>query len=340
MSSRIDHIDSIRFLAVFIILTTHVVAAFRPALLPYWDRAPWWYLLCGINGKLMVAVFGVLLGYFAFRAGGKNVSVLRYSARRYLYFAVAGLFVNALTKVVGETPWGVLYGPVSWRAVLKQGALIGDNIFPTFWCMRPFLAASVLSFVNGKYKAGRWLLLPEIAAFLFADPWISICLLGDVYALAVKKGVGQRLFSRAGSRAAAVVCVYVLAAEIPTQAFPFLRAVPSAHYVFYGCAAVLFLCLVDGWTGLRNALSNRVTARLGSVSMAAFLVHVVCYRAAGIWILGSPGAWERSRGGAVFLVYLTAVALAAALAFPVQALLNLCARSIDRGLSFAESRVF
>ena len=94
-NKRCSDLDSIKFLAIFLIYTTHFIADYKPELLDFWNNYPTKLVLGGITGKFGVALFGVLLGYFAY-IGNKKKTLLVYSIKRYGYFVFVGMFINLI----------------------------------------------------------------------------------------------------------------------------------------------------------------------------------------------------------------------------------------------------
>ena len=106
-------VDSIRFISIEIIFGVHFIAACAPDMSKLWHEGVTGMILCGISGKLAVAMFSVLLGYFAARAGAKaDFSMSRYMCRRYIKFSVAIFGILALLamlsfsmKALGGDKW-------------------------------------------------------------------------------------------------------------------------------------------------------------------------------------------------------------------------------------------
>ena len=100
---REQWIDACRFFAIFVIMVTHFLATFRPEALALWERMPSRLLLGGLTGKMSVAFFFVVLGYFASAPRiFDSRAFLKYTVRRYGQFAFF-VFVTTLCYIAGSS---------------------------------------------------------------------------------------------------------------------------------------------------------------------------------------------------------------------------------------------
>ena len=268
MKTRKNYLDSLKLFAIFFVFATHFIAAFRDSLFSLWDIMPYALLFKGISGKFGVVIFSVILGYFAYRSSEKNV--LKYSVKRYVYFLLCALFINGLYAVCGH--FGIYSDPVSLRTVLITSVTLGDDIFPTFWCIIPFLLGSVLSRINGRAGSGFILPLIEMAVLVYLDQqWVAICLMGNIAAAAESK---EKLMKPFGSRAFRIL-IYLAAFAAIKQ--------PNAdiRYLVDGAAVLLVILALSKSTVLAKALSCKALASPGKITMAIYLMHVIVYHLIG-----------------------------------------------------------
>ena len=114
---RENWIDSCRFFAIFVIMATHFLATFRPEALALWETMPSSLLLGGLTGKMSVAFFFVVLGYFASAPRAFDTRAFAvYTLRRYGQFAFF-VFAVTLCYIVG------CYG-VTWLFHLAEGEVL------------------------------------------------------------------------------------------------------------------------------------------------------------------------------------------------------------------------
>ena len=93
--------DSLKLFAAFIVYTGHFWSQYGISDFRLYQESFLPLILKGLSGKLGVAIFGVLLGYFALSDGAKKrKSVAEYSIKRYVYFFISALIVNTLYCIV------------------------------------------------------------------------------------------------------------------------------------------------------------------------------------------------------------------------------------------------
>ena len=182
------HIEILRLGAIFLVVITHYIAAFCPEMFSFW-HTHWW--MNGFTGKLGVAMFFVLAGYFASKPSSRSLS--EYSVRRYLQFVlnimvVLVLFVVALA--LGRHYSFITTCHNILRA-MYSAIILDTTICNTFWCMREFLLGSILCYILGNTSsyisththtgAAMVVFFDIIFCFLLWklwSVWIAICALG------------------------------------------------------------------------------------------------------------------------------------------------------------------
>lgn len=265
---RLAYYDGIKTLAIFVVFVTHFINEFHPEYFVYWEELPWSVLLGGMSGSLGVAVFGVILGNFAYRSSEKDMA--KYSIHRYLYFLICALFINGLYAAMGAA--GLNDKHFSLGEVLYTSALLSDGIYATFWCIRPFFIASVMSRINGMARLGPFGILLEAAIFLYCGKtWVAVCIMGGLIACMQDVPLIKRLTSRRGVR----LLVYA-AAFILTN-----RPESTITFLIQGLCSVAVIIALGDSRYVRGLLENRALAFTGRITMAIYLIHVMIYTAVG-----------------------------------------------------------
>ena len=308
MKKRKSYLDAVKLFAIFIVFATHFIAAYRDSLFMLWDVMPYALFLKGISGKFGVVIFSVILGYFAYRSSEKNI--VKYTIKRYLYFLICALFINSLYACVGHL--GIYSDPVSVRQVLITSVKLGDDIFPTFWCIIPFLLGSVLSRINGLVndRTGTGVILPliEIAVLVWLDQqWVAICLMGNIAALIESNEKLMKPFLKRAVR----ILIYLIAFFAIKQ--------PSAdiRYLVDGVAVLLVIPALSGSSVLTKVLDCRALASPGKNTMAIYLIHVVIYHIIGDRVIDASAS-----PSSFLLSFVVSWAVIVLLSYPVNALLN------------------
>ncbi len=277
---RKDYLDAVKFLAIFVIALTHFIDMFDPRYFSLWEEMPTSFLLNGVSGKLGVAVLGVLMCYFA--TNSKEENPIRYFFRRYAYFFVAGLLINIAYLLTGlsEVPFNLQY-------LLAVSFSLGDQIFPTFWCMRAFLAASCISYINGRFGAGvKTVLLELVILYFVAYDWTAVCLLGSLVALLLKNEKVKALFGKVYVKMIICILIFLMVKR------------PESRMTYYvdGIASMLFLTVGECSATLRKILGKcGPLSYLGKCTMPLFLLHPLVFSLVGTALFSTkyfyPGLW-------------------------------------------------
>ncbi len=315
--TRIRYLDTLKLLAILIVFVTHFINRFNEDYFQLWHKAPTMWVLNGVTGKLGVAIFAVILGYFAYKSREPNVT--KYVIKRYIYFLLCALFINSVYAAFGNA--GVFDDAFSAKEVIITSLTLGAGIFRTFWCIRPFFIASIISKLNGMAKAGPFTVLVEMLIMfqIMDDVWVSICLMGNLVAIAMSNEKFMSVFKHVWVRWPVYLAVFSL----------IKRPESWQTYLIDGiCASLMILALSES-RYIRKVLDWEPLAAQGKNTMAMYLVHVVVYRMAGT----AAGLSADSSPLFFALIMIVSWALVVALSFPLTKLLDmltkLCMKPVD-----------
>ena len=286
---RVGWIDSCRFFAIFVIMFTHFLSSLRPDALRLWELPPGRYVLGGLTGKLSVAFFFVLLGYFASaprRFTARDFG--RYCLHRYTQFSFF-VFVTTLLYIAGSygTTW-VFHTPdeAAFRVIsdgfhdnlvylLRDSFLYEDSYNATLWCMQQLFLASVLcrllAYLPERLSAalrfgvaGLLILLLMLLDSAYCV-WIAVAVLGYLLRLTLP------LFDHrpALKRPLPLTLLFLLAVaciKAPLPESPVL-------YSLQGVGSFLLLLVLFHTPFAQHLLSASPFPWLGGVSMGLFVVH-------------------------------------------------------------------
>jgi len=310
MKQRKNYFDTIKLFAIFVVFATHFIASYHSAYFDLWHTMPYAVILKGVSGKFGVVVFSVILGYFAYKSSDRNI--IGYAVKRYLYFLLCALFINSIYAVCGH--FGYLTDPVGLRHLLVSSVMLDDDIFATLWCLRPFLAASILARICGKYKAGIPVLAAGTALLLYLNyTWIAIGLMGGIAACLEENSFFKRLMSHRMARIAAYLAAF--------------GAVKLANYPAEGITAAIALAALPQSTLLVKPLENKKLASAGRNTMAIYLIHPAIYSLVGDLILTGPYSGMKFLAGmAVSWIVIVAVS------YPVTKLLDTINAFLRKGV--------
>ena len=318
--NRIKYLDTLKLLAIFLVFATHFINRFNDSYVSLWHEPPTSWLLNGVTGKTGVAVFAVILGYFAYKS--KEQDVTKYTLKRYIYFFLCAIFINTVYVVLGSI--GVFDDTFTAKEVIVVSLTLGSKIFRTFWCIRPFFIASVLSRLNGKAQAGPLVVALEMLTIyqITGDVWIAICLMGNIVAVAMANDKIMSLFS----------CIWIRWAIYLTAFFLVKRPEGNLTFIIDGICTVLLILAFSESKHIRKALDWEPLSSQGKNTMAMYLIHVVVYRLVGM----AAGLNESSSVLLFVAIMIVSWALIVALSYPLTKLLDavtrLCMRPVEKAM--------
>lgn len=267
---RIRWIESLRAVAMLMVVIPHFIAMFCPSVFNLWHTHSW--LLNGITGKHGVAIFCVLIGYFSSQK--KHAGLPTYVVRRYLQFAI-NIFIVLL-------PFSIVFSIVSKASqvdLLKgiadsmiETVLFQSGLNPTLWCVKEMFFGSLICYVLGNYceMENKWKELVydlAIGVFLyFFNVWIAICVLG----------AALRVFSSIEicDRRKLLLCVLFIVA-IPLL---YRHAESRKTYMMQGVSSSLFMYICICVSSYKFKFNKkhfhlRILPFMGNVSFYMFLWH-------------------------------------------------------------------
>ncbi len=313
-SNRLDFIDSLRAVAVLLVLVLHTMALLVG--LPFPSRAG--FALHAVAQTLDFGRIGVVL-FFAVSGFVIPFSLSARHAKPLLHFAVHRVFrlypaywVSIVTGVLGvwlvhdgRTVDSAMMRVVAVNLTMLQGFFGVQNVLGLYWTLQielVFYAACALLFALG--LLGRPRVILGLAALLAvvgraplfvrldlsAIPWLPD-LAVMFWGCAVRLWLDGRLGR--GERLAVVTVALGWTALLPFEMFRRLRMNPDldpgtvSQTLAYALGVGLF------WLGaLRIRLRGRVLAWLGRISYSLYLFHPpVIYL--GAWWVGQHPDWLR-----------------------------------------------
>lgn len=279
MKNRVGWIDSLRFLAILFIVITHYIAMFHPSAFRYWDEGR---ILYGVTGKLCVAFFCVLLGYFATLKFVNKVSDFgKFVVARYIRFSLNLLLINSIVilsmivmKILKITPNSLAISNMylsqsifSIKILLTDSFFFTNMIVSTFWCIKDFFIGSLVvgliswySSKNTNKRLGLFIIALVIALWS-GYVWIGICLMGGILHCIIEAKI--KVFENKFLLALFIIFIFILIRNPESE----------ITYIKYGIASCLFLILCFYIPLAQKILNHSVLSYLGKISFNIFLVH-------------------------------------------------------------------
>ena len=302
---RENWIDACRFFAIFVIMATHFLATFRPEALALWEVMPSRLLLGGLTGKMSVAFFFVVLGYFAsapktFRLPDfANYALRRYGQFAFFVFAVTLCYIVGCYGVTwlfhlaeGEVLRVISDGPrYNLIYLLRDAFLFENNYNDTLWCMRQLFLASLvcrlLGYLPERLSAAARLAAAAaviLCAVLLGSRWVWLgtAALGYVLRLLLNRAKDRpRLRSPAALWLLFLAAVALIKAPVSEEARPLLL------YSLQSVGAFLLLFVLFHADFAQRLLAVRPFPWLGRISMGLFVAHTPVNELLGssVWAL-------------------------------------------------------
>lgn len=162
--------DYIKLYSMLMVITHHFMVCYLK-----YESVP----LKIVNGKYGVQLFSVILGIFAYRSGQKKKEdTIHYALRRYSFFFICEMVINSIYYFfnIDGSQLRMSYGYVIGRSLV-----LGDEIFPTIWFAKEFLAGSIISFILGRYRPCKRDILALILCLGVIDEvFVAGCVMGSL----------------------------------------------------------------------------------------------------------------------------------------------------------------
>ena len=291
-TGRIEYLDTLRFLAVALIMFDHFrVQVFAPAygfdiLQPFFDPpAPSSWILYGYTGKYALALMCMISGYLiASQAAEKTFSLPSFIIKRYfrliLPCAAVTLALYILHLILGD--------PLSVRCTIASAVWPGNDFAnPHYWCIDEFFVGNVLAVLyftvfpnkaespnsSGPVSAPVFikqnapLCLLTILVFAAGQVWISACICGALTFQTARRF--HRSFSRWYTVIPAAFCIWWLRRGVyaPYADITYGRNLLGAALLLTLFASLPVLQNFFDWHGLR----------IRKISYSLFVWHYVTY---------------------------------------------------------------
>lgn len=298
MKQRIAWIDTIRFIAIAIVAWGHFEEAYGLTFLqslknlnPITN-----FLIVDYPAKWAVAVFSVLMGFFATKSARKSKSMVYYVLNRYTQFAIgiamAELLILAFficerffpieQTVPHVNSW--LQNNTSFHTMIQN--MLSDifffsyKFFATIWCLGVFFMGSVIIYVLEKIKAPMiGVILVMLVCIIHSDHqpnvFLGITLLGMLLCNMIdaiqNKPKVKRIFVHPVGVAGCLLLGVVLCQNYQNMPVNFL-------FTMYGISFLFVFIAIYFCRPIQKLLSVPPLPVLGKWSFGIYLFHVFAYK--------------------------------------------------------------
>lgn len=312
---RLKYYDTLKFFAIFLVCFTHFIGWFHGEYFKYYEIMPYSLLVNGLTGKLGVIILGQVMCVFAYNSSQKNP--IKYFVTRYLYFVVCGAMINCLYIVSG-----IYTEDISIGQFFTHSFQLSAAIFPTFWCMRIFLLAGLVAYMNGKTQASAIIIIFEVVLlWLSGNFWMAACVMGCL-AQSIRNKSLLNILQKPVVKAIILFAIF-WAIKRPESY--------EAYWIDAICTA-LFIVVLECSDFVRKLLSGiRFLSFLGKYTMTVFMVHN------GVYLLVSKKLFEIQMFDNIsypivfVIVFIASFILIYLIAIPLQKILDKIIEIIRRG---------
>ncbi|MDH4203072.1 MAG: acyltransferase [Phycisphaerae bacterium] len=290
MSSKekILFFQGLRSIACFSIMLVHFLKIFKPDFLKYWTAGTSSIFLGPFKGKVALALFCVVAGYFSaskvFQMK-KNFSFAEFIPRRYLRFMPLVLLVNVFiylshfwySSVGGaydlESPYQKYL--FSAKHLIRDAIYFDGNYNPPLWVLGDLFIGSILVAFLAYYFADKknrvWGYIFSML-FLIAcgKYWLMACVIGLVLRDAVISGLVIMKH-----KAVLLLCFLAgwFMCQLPQKGFLFVNC-----SVWYALGAALMIVVIFNVKLMQPVLSLRPLVFLGDISFSMYVWHFPIYK--------------------------------------------------------------
>ncbi len=232
---------------------------------------PYSLLVNGLTGKLGVIILGQVMCVFAYRSSEKNP--VKYYISRYLYFVICGGIVNFLYIVTG-----IYDQEIAVRDYVRYSLMLSDAIFPTFWCMKSFLLAGFVAYLNGQTKASSLVILIEtVLLWKSGNFWAAISLMGCLPLSLLNNNKIRSVFNHGIVKAGLLIFVF----------WAIKRPESYVAYIIDAICTMLFIIVIETSEILKKSLCIiKPMVFCGKYTMTIFMIHNGVYLLLAKWLFG------------------------------------------------------
>ena len=323
MDKRITIYDFFKILFVFIVFTTHFIHTYaRVYGNILWKEFPGFLLLGGVTGKYGVAGLAIISGYLCYNS---KRDFTKYVIHRYLFFVISLLLIDFLFIVYNKNIFNTDF---SFIELLKSVFLLNNYYYAALWFIKPFFISYIIISLNRIAKIDGEGVLCEILIFLLLqEVWISIGLMGNLYALLVED---EKL-------------LYVLRKSLLFRILLLLIAwiiikfkTEESIFIFFldGVSCLLLILSITTGTSFRRLVDKKAVQFLGQYSWGFFLIHVLVYNVFGIYVFDLKGqAYCYDFKYRLILCYIFCIIINYLLAVPLQKIINCFVNKVETSIS-------
>ena len=162
------------------------------------------------------------------------------------------------------------------RAFIETMSLASE-IFPTFWCMRAFLLASLIAYLNGRFGSYNIkILFVELIILWFVGWfWTFIFMFGCFVPILLNKEKFSAYFENSIVQIVALIVAFVF----------ITREECISTYILDGVFAAILLIIMEKNKMMSNILGGlNIFCYLGRCTMSICLIHNLIYFTLGQWL--------------------------------------------------------
>ncbi len=280
--------QGLRSIACFAIMLVHFISIFKPGSLKYWTSGTSSIFLGAFKGKVAVALFCVVAGYFSaskvFQMK-KDFHFGKYISRRYFRFMPPVLLVNIFVYLAHflYSSLGAAYGLTSpyqkklfsTRDIIQDALFFNSQYNSPLWILRDLFIGSILvAFLAYYFADKKKRIYGYIISMLFLIACGQYCLMTCVIGLVLRDAVISDLVI---IKHKVVLSLSFLVAwfmcQLPPKSF-----LSVSCFVWYALGTALMIAVIFNVKVIQRILSLRPLVFLGDISFSMYLWHIPIYK--------------------------------------------------------------
>lgn len=183
--------------------------------------------------------------------------------------------ISYLDRNTSLTGYWYVPGEYAIGKIVSDSIGLRDDLCSTYWCVQPFMIASIAIVVMNKKKANLFVqVLVALALYCTGFVWVMNCVLGSILFILVRDSRVEKIASK----------WYVQLPLLLAAFFMIKRDESTLTYALDGIAMVFLIMATFYNRLLQHLFGFKPFAVLGRYSMGVYMLHVPVFTSLGFFL--------------------------------------------------------